>query len=76
MLCSRTVTFQAVINNLLSSDEKYQFHINEYEITESLEKTIKLQEDSISTEKVSYKFQHIHSLVLHFCIIYEVSGIN
>ena len=38
------------MNALLGAEEKYQFHVNDFEITESLRKTLAQQEGSVSTE--------------------------
>ena len=40
------------MNALLSAEDKYQFHVNEYEITDSLRKTLVQQEETLNTEKV------------------------
>ena len=44
--------FQLLVNAVLGAEDKYQFHVNEYEITESLRKTLIQQEDSLNTENV------------------------
>jgi len=49
-LDTTTNQLQVLVNALLGAEEKYQFHVNDFEITDSLRKTIVQQEDNISTE--------------------------
>ena len=57
-----------IVNALLNTTEKYQFHVSEYEITDTLEKTLALQSDTLSTEKaieIRYEPQVSKSVMQH-----------